>query len=200
MMRITLLDYGMGNLHSLAKAATIPNAELRIQTDPVRALDTDVLLLPGVGAFGPAAERIAPVRDALREALQGGLPCLGICLGMQLLMDASDEGPGAGIGLIPGRVRRLQATRLPQIGWNTLEDAGDPALADGTLTAVYYANGFVVEPDDPACVTAWSTHEADRFPAVVRAARTLGVQFHPEKSSQDGVDFLRRWLTAQGVR
>ena len=200
MRRITLLDYGMGNLHSLAKAATIPEAELRIETDPVRALDTDVLLLPGVGAFGAAAERIAPARGALREALEGGLPCLGICLGMQLLMDTSDEGPGAGLGLIPGRVRRLQANRLPQIGWNTLEDAEDPALADGTLTSVYYANGFVVTPEDPACVTAWSRHESDRFPAVVRTGRTLGVQFHPEKSSQAGVEFLRRWLTAQGAR
>lgn len=200
MMRITLLDYGMGNLHSLAKAATIPGAELRIETDPLRALDTDVLLLPGVGAFGAAAERIAPARDALRKALAGGLPCLGICLGMQLLMDTSDEGPGAGIGLIPGRVRRLQAQRLPQIGWNTLEDTEDPALADGTLTSVYYANGFVVKPKDPSCVTAWSRHESDRFPAVVRTGRTLGVQFHPEKSSQAGVEFLSRWLTAQGAR
>ncbi|MFN2316074.1 MAG: imidazole glycerol phosphate synthase subunit HisH [Gemmatimonadales bacterium] len=200
MKRITLLDYGMGNLHSLAKAATIPGAELRIETDPVRALDTDILLLPGVGAFGAAAERIAPARGALREALQAGLPCLGICLGMQLLMDASDEGPGAGIGLIPGRVRRLQANRLPQIGWNIIEDAADPALASSTLTSVYYANGFVVEPDDPACVTAWSTHESDRFPAMVRTGRTLGVQFHPEKSSQAGVDFLRGWLEAQEDR
>jgi glutamine amidotransferase len=200
MMRITLLDYGMGNLHSLAKAATIPGAELRIETDPVRALDTDVLLLPGVGAFGAAAEHLAPARGALREALDGGLPCLGICLGMQLLMDTSDEGPGAGIGLIPGKVHRLQANRLPQIGWNTLEDPEDPALADGTLTSVYYANGFVVKPEDAACVTAWSTHESARFPAVVRTGRTLGVQFHPEKSSQAGVEFLRRWLTAQGAR
>lgn len=200
MMRITLLDYGMGNLHSLAKAATIPDAELRIEADPARALDTDVLLLPGVGAFGAAADRIAPAREALREALSVGLPCLGICLGMQLLMDASEEGPGAGIGLIPGRVRRLRTKRLPQIGWNSLEDTEDPALADDTLTSVYYANGFVVEPDDPACVTAWSTHESDRFPAVVRAGRTLGVQFHPEKSSRAGVEFLHRWLAAQGAR
>jgi glutamine amidotransferase len=200
MKRITLLDYGMGNLHSLAKAATIPNAELRIETDAMRALDTDVLLLPGVGAFGAAAERLAPARDALREALRDGLPCLGICLGMQLLMDASEEGPGAGIGLIPGRVRRLQANRLPQIGWNTIEDLADPTLAGGTITSVYYANGFVVAPDDPACVTAWSTHESDRFPAIVRMKQTLGVQFHPEKSSRAGVEFLRGWLSAQGAR
>lgn len=200
MKRITLLDYGMGNLHSLAKAATIAEAELRIEIDPLRALDTDVLLLPGVGAFGAAAERIAPARAELRAALQDGLPCLGICLGMQLLMDASDEGPGAGIGLISGRVRRLRARRLPQIGWNTIEDTVDPALAGGTLGAVYYANGFVVEPDDPARITAWSTHESDRFPAVIRTGRTLGVQFHPEKSSRAGVKFLRRWLSAQEAR
>lgn len=199
-MRITLLDYGMGNLHSLAKAASIPAAELRIEADPLRALDTDVLVLPGVGAFGPAAERIGPARGALRSAMQDGLPCLGICLGMQLLMDGSDEGPGAGLGLIPGRVRRLMARRLPQIGWNTLEESSGPALAALALSEVYYANGFVVMPRDPSAVVAWSTHESDRFPAAVRAGRTLGVQFHPEKSSAAGVQFLHTWLTAQEAR
>lgn len=199
-MRVTLLDYGMGNLHSLAKAALAPGVEVRIETEPDRALETDALLLPGVGAFGAAAQRLAPARDAIRDALAGGLPCLGICLGMQLLMEESEEGPGEGIGLIPGRVRRLQARRLPQIGWNTIEDTADPAFAGELPASVYYANGFVVEPDDPACVLAWSRHESDRFPAIVRTGNTLGVQFHPEKSSQAGVEFLRRWLTAQEVR
>lgn len=199
MSRVTLLDYGVGNLHSLAKAVALPGVEVRIEADPARATETDALLLPGVGGFGPAAGRLAPARHLLRGALEAGLPCLGICLGMQLLMEGSEEGAGQGLGLIPGRVRRLHASRLPQIGWNTLEAVSDPALQAAALPAVYYANSFVVDPANTACVVAWSTHESDRFPATIRIGRTLGVQFHPEKSSAPGVAFLRQWLAGVGV-
>ncbi|MDZ4675685.1 MAG: imidazole glycerol phosphate synthase subunit HisH [Gemmatimonadota bacterium] len=199
-MRATLLDYGVGNLHSLAKAIAAPGVEVVIVEDPLRALDTDRLILPGVGAFAPAAERLAPARQALREALQAGLPCLGICLGMQLLLDESDEGPGAGIGLIPGRVRRLEANRLPQIGWNTIEDVTDRAFAASPIGVAYYANSYVAQPTDPDAVVAWSSHESDRFPAAVRCGNTLGVQFHPEKSSAPGLAFLRAWVTSEVAR
>jgi len=200
MIRATLLDYGVGNLHSLAKAIAAPGVEVVIVEDPLRALDTDRLILPGVGAFAPAAERLAPARQALREALQAGLPCLGICLGMQLLLDESDEGPGAGIGLIPGRVRRLEANRLPQIGWNTIEDVTDRAFAASPIGVAYYANSYVAQPTDPDAVVAWSSHESDRFPAAVRCGNTLGVQFHPEKSSAPGLAFLRAWVTSEVAR
>lgn len=198
-MRVTLLDYGVGNLHSLAKAVALPGAEVRLEPDPRQALDTDLLVLPGVGAFGAAADHLAPARAEILDALRRGLPCLGICLGMQLLLERSEEGEGAGLGLIPGGVRRLRADRLPQIGWNTVEDVTDPALQAAPLSAVYYANSFVVEPDDPSCVVAWSTHEADRFPAAVRTGRTLGVQFHPEKSSAAGVAMVRAWIRSGGA-
>lgn len=194
MMRATVLDYGVGNLHSLAKAVATPGVEVRIEADPLRALDTTCLLLPGVGAFTPAANHLAPARTALREALLGGLPCLGICLGMQLLLDGSDEGPGEGLGIIGGRVRRLRARRVPQIGWNTVDGA------EGSLETAYYANGFVVDPTDATAIVAWSTHEGDRFPAMIRQGNTMGVQFHPEKSSLPGVSFLRNWLTTMGAR
>jgi glutamine amidotransferase len=190
-MLVTLFDYGAGNLHSLAKALEAPGATVRAEADPVRALDTDLLVLPGVGAFAAAAERLAPGRDAMREALLGGLPCVGICLGMQLLMDDSEEGPGAGLGVVPGRVERLRARRVPQIGWNALEDARDPLFARAPLEVAYYANSFVCRPADARAVIAWSTHEDDRYAAAVRVGRTVGVQFHPEKSSAAGVALLR---------
>ena len=195
-MRVTLFDYGAGNLHSLAKALDVPGADVSIEPDPLRALETDVLVLPGVGAFGAAATRLAPGRDAMRAALEGGLPCLGICLGMQLLLDSSEEGGPAhrGLGVIPGQVGRLRAVRVPQIGWNTLEDARDPLLDSAPLAVAYYANGFVCRPDDPTVVRAWSTHEQDRFAAMVRRGRIVGVQFHPEKSSLEGVRFLHAFL------
>ena len=122
-MKATIFDYGAGNIHSLAKAVAAGGAAVVIETDPIRAVETDVLVLPGVGAFGPAAGRLAPGRDEMRAALRDGLPCVGICLGMQLLFDASDENmPNApGLGIIAGRVTRLDARRVPQIGWNAVE-------------------------------------------------------------------------------
>jgi glutamine amidotransferase len=130
----------------------------------------------------------------MRDAVARGLPAIGICLGMQLLFDASDEGDGAGLGLIPGRVSRLQAERVPQIGWNTVDDAHDPLFDAAPLAIAYYANSFVCRPEDSSTVIAWSEHDGDRFPAAVRAGTAVGVQFHPEKSSTTGVRFLHAFL------
>lgn len=193
-MRVTIFDYGAGNLHSLAKAIERGGVEVTIETDPVAAVETDALVLPGVGAFGAAAERLAPGRAAMRHAVATGLPTIGICLGMQLLFDASDEGTGSGLGLIAGRVSRLRATRVPQIGWNAIDDASDPLFDAAPLPIAYYANSFVCRPEDPSTVIAWSEHEGDRFPAAVRAGSAVGVQFHPEKSSTGGVRLLHAFL------
>jgi len=194
-VKVTIFDYGAGNLHSLAKAVEMEGIEVRIDADPARSIDTDVLVLPGVGAFGAAVDRLAPGREAMREAILGGLPTIGICLGMQLLFDTSDEGGGAGLGVIPGRVTRIDAQRVPQIGWNEVVPVGDdPLFAAAPLPIAYYANSFVCRPADESSVIAWTTHERDRFPAAVRHGPTVGVQFHPEKSSSDGVRFLHAFL------
>lgn len=193
-MRVTLFDYGAGNLHSLAKAIVRDAIEVGIETNPLRAIDTDVLVLPGVGAFGPAVERFGTARARMRDAIDSGLPTLGICLGMQLLFDSSEEGGGPGLGVFSGKVTALRAARSPQIGWNTIDEAVDPLLADAALESAYYANGYACRPDDESIVTAWSTHEEDRFAAIVRRGSTVGVQFHPEKSSAAGVRFVRAYL------
>ena len=195
-MRVTLFDYGAGNLHSLLKAmdgATGADGSplaVQVETDPGAAVRTDLLVLPGVGGWDAGASRLAAGLATVRDALRDGVPGIGICLGMQLLFDRSAEAEGAGIGLVPGTVRRLRATRVPELGWNTVDDPRDPAFAASGLSSVYYAHSFVCDPDEPAVVTAWSTHEGDRFAAAVRVARTVGVQFHPEKSSTPGVRFL----------
>ena len=194
-MRVTIFDYGAGNLHSLAKAIERSDTEVHLETDPEAAVvDTDALILPGVGAFGAAAARLAPGRAAMREALENGLPCLGICLGMQLLFDHSEEGLGLGLGLLPGAVTRIAARRVPHIGWNAVEDARDALFEKAPLPMAYFANGYVCRPESAASVIAWSTHESDRFPAAVRHGHTVGVQFHPEKSSDAGVRFVHAFL------
>jgi glutamine amidotransferase len=198
---VTLFDYGAGNLHSLAKALERAGAAVRVETDAAAAVaDTDALVLPGVGAFAAAAERLEPGRAAMRDAVAAGLPTFGICLGMQLLFEASDEGPGAGLGLIPGRVTRLHARRVPQIGWNAVAPTDpahpDPLLAASRLDVAYYANSFVCRPEAAAerTVIAWSEHESDRYPAAVRVGQAVGVQFHPEKSSEPGVALVAAFV------
>ena len=192
-MRVTLFDYGAGNLHSLAKALVMaPGVEVRVQEDPVRALDTDLLVLPGGGAFGAAAARLEPGREQMRHAVEAGLPCLGICLGMQLMFDTSEEGGGQGLGLFRGRVTKLRSQRVPHIGWNSVEE--DTALQSAKLGTVYYAHSFVCRAEEPGVVVGWTTHEGDRFPAAVRKGNLLGVQFHPEKSSAAGVRFVQAFL------
>ena len=195
-MKVTIFDYGAGNIHSLAKALAAFEATVEVETDPTRAIETDVLVLPGVGAFGLAAERLAAGRLAMQAALRDGLPCLGICLGMQLLFDASDEStPNArGLEIFSGTVTRLRAQRVPQIGWNAIDAADDELFVRAPLPYAYYANSYVCRPVDDSVVRAWSTHEDDRFAAVVRAGRTVGVQFHPEKSSGPGLRFLHAFL------
>ena len=115
MLDLTLLDYGVGNIHSLKKAFEKAGARVAVTSDPGEILKAKGLLLPGVGAFPKVAEMIAPIREPLREKLQGGLPAFCVCIGMQILYESSEEGPGAGLGLKEGMVRRLRHERLPDV-------------------------------------------------------------------------------------
>lgn len=193
-MKTALFDYGAGNLHSLGKALEGGGAEVWITTDWDEALSAEVLVLPGVGSFGAAVRALGDRGDAVRDALRDGLPCLGICLGMQLFFEESEEGEGRGIGLIEGRVRKMEARRVPQMGWNDVETRADP-LFDGVDGLVaYYANSFVCEPESEDVVTAWSEYDEKRFVAGVRSGSTWGVQFHPEKSSTKGLRIIHNFL------
>lgn len=193
-MNVAILDYGAGNLHSLAKGLSRAGAEVTIETEIDRVLSRDAMILPGVGAFSVAAEFLAPERERIRSALLEGFPCLGICLGMQLLFEGSDEGGGTGIGFFKGHVRRLRSRRVPQIGWNDLEDRSGDLFAASSLQTAYFANSFVCEPQDAGSVRAWATHESDRFVASVASHNVVGVQFHPEKSSDRGIGFIDEFL------
>ena len=193
-MRAALFDYGAGNLHSLGKALESGGASVTVTSDWGVALGSDALVLPGVGSFGAAVRAVDGHEAGVRGALADGLPCLGICLGMQLLFPESEEGDGDGIGLIDGSVVRLDAPVVPQMGWNDVEVLDDPLFQPAAPSVGYYANSYVCEPSDPATVIAWSEYEGRRFPAAVRVARTWGVQFHPEKSSAPGVALVHQFL------
>ena len=176
---------------AIAKALARAGARVTVAAPSAEAIAcADALVLPGVGAFGQASARLAAASAPLRAALDGGMPCLGVCLGMQLLFDGSDEGAGSGLGAMAGRVRRLRSARAPHIGWNRV--AGGGARMDGR--DFYFAHSFVVEPDDAGVVVAWSELDGDRFPAAVRRGALFGVQFHPEKSGAAGLALIDAFM------
>jgi glutamine amidotransferase len=179
-MKATLFDYGAGNLFSLVRALEVVGVTPTIEADPVACTRTnDLLVLPGVGAFGHAAARLAPARTLLAEQLSRGRPCLGICLGMQLLFETSEEGGGQGLGVIAGPVTRLRTPRCPHIGWSKVGDDD-----------FYFAHSFACRPAEASVVRSTTEFEGERFASIVRWQRTVGVQFHPEKSSKVGLALL----------
>ena len=191
MTRLVIFDYGAGNLHSLVKAISADDRSISIEPDLRSAMKADVLVLPGVGAFGAATSAMRSAQADLSSALADGLPCLGICLGMQLLFDASEEAPGKGVGFIAGKVTRLRASKVPHMGWNDIEwrEAGN-GRGRADLETAYFANAYICEPEDESPVLAWTTHQDTKFASIVRSANTVGVQFHPEKSSFAGRVFV----------
>lgn len=193
-MNISLIDYGTGNLHSLIKALELGGAVVNVESDPNRAVRADGVVLPGVGAFGAAATQLGTAAAALHTALVAGKPCLGICLGMQLLYESSEEGLGTGLGVLPGVVRRLHARRLPHMGWNDVHMMDDPLFSGLSGLTAYYANTFAVQPEDESDVIAWTNYGSERFPAAVRRDNVWGVQFHPEKSGTAGLHVIRNFL------
>ena len=171
---------------------------MRVEQQLERAVLADAIVLPGVGAFGAAAAQLGPDTAVLHDALAAGKPCLGICLGMQLLFEQSEEGMGPGLSVLGGYVRRLVAPRLPHIGWNQVIMNDDPLFAGLSDLVAYYANGFAAVPSDETEVIAWTQYGSDRFPAAVRRGRVWGVQFHPEKSGPAGLRLIRNFLAQVG--
>jgi glutamine amidotransferase len=194
---IAIVDYGMGNRRSVEKALEHVGAEplLTADHDAIRAADG--IVVPGVGAFPEAMRRFRATGfdELIRERAGAGVPVLGLCLGMQLLFDASDEHEGAtGLGLLPGRVTALEAPRVPHIGWNLVTFERPSALTEGLgeAAAFYHVHSLAPEPANPDDVVGRGEY-GNRFVSIVERDNVMGVQFHPEKSSRAGLALLRNF-------
>jgi imidazole glycerol phosphate synthase glutamine amidotransferase subunit len=195
---IGIIDYGAGNLYSVQKALNylgLTNAIIRIPND---LAGCNKLLLPGVGHFGSAMERLqaAALLPALKNWLTSDRPFLGICLGMQMLFNTSDEAPGVkGLDFFKGHVRPYTCRPHLQIGWNTVNVIKSSAIWQNTANEYYYyVNGYYVVPVDREIVVGQSDYSGE-FTAAVQCGSIWGVQFHPEKSAAAGLELLRRWGT-----
>jgi imidazole glycerol-phosphate synthase subunit HisH len=199
---IGIVDYGMGNRRSVEKALQHVGAATRLTSDVAQLRASDGLVLPGVGAFPQGMRNLAELGlDRLIREWEG--PVLGICLGMQLLFDHSTEmAPTAGLGLIGGEVTRLDAggQRIPHIGWNEVRFERPSPLTDGLPAggcAFYHVHSFAPRPHDAADVVG-TTEYGERFATIVARGSVYGVQFHPEKSSADGLHLLRNFVEICG--
>ena len=193
--KIVILDYGMGNLRSVEKALEHVGASATISSDAGTARAADGLILPGVGAFPKAMARVRELGldELIAERLDGGVPILGICLGLQLLFDSTTElGGAAGLGLLPGEVDELDAEglKVPHIGWSPVRWERDSRLTDGieTETPFYFVHSFATKPQDDDLLG--SAVYGARFACAAERGNVFGVQFHPEKSSAAGLRLL----------
>jgi glutamine amidotransferase len=196
---IALIDYGAGNLTSVKKALTALGADFIVPSTAEECRGASGLIVPGVGHFSSTTALDAPWRQAVGDALQAGTPLLGICVGMQWLFDGSDEAPDVpGLGALSGRCRLLKGNtelrlKVPHVGWNALELPRASRLLAGLSSGayVYFTHSFAA-PVTADCVAS-TTHE-ESFAAAVERDGVFGVQFHPEKSGEAGLQVLRNYL------
>jgi glutamine amidotransferase len=204
-MTIAVVDYGIGNLRSAEKALQHLGADARLTASEADIASADAVVLPGVGNFGACmhALRDSGLEPATLAAATDGRPFLGICVGMQMLFDGSDETPDVeGLGIVSGRVTLLPRTvRLPQMGWNTLETTSGSRLGAHLPDPawLYFVHSFAAEPNDPGVVAAWCDY-GRRFAAAVEAGPVWATQFHPEKSGAVGMRMLRNFVDAVSSR
>lgn len=210
---IAIVDYGRGNLFSLSHALSHVGVRHEIVDDPAGLETADALILPGVGAFGDATAALKSrgMFEPVRRLASGGRPLLGICVGCQLLMDVGEEfGEHEGLGLIPGRVKRLPAPdgpsgtsmRIPNIGWRPFHKRGDPDclrdVPDGGM--VYFVHSFAPRPDDPADAAATIDFNGVDVTVALERGSVSGLQFHPEKSADLGLAILKSFADSHSVR
>jgi glutamine amidotransferase len=200
---IVVVDYGAGNIGSVLNMLRKAGGEVLASARAEDLLGAQKIVLPGVGSFDHAVRRLQQLglAESIRERAQAGVPLLGICLGMQLLAFASEEGELPGLGLIPGRVRHftfeanLSSLRIPHMGWNQVVTSKPHALAAGleTDTRFYFVHSYHYDCDDPAD-ELFRTHHGYDFTSGIQRGNIMGVQFHPEKSHRFGMQLFKNFI------
>lgn len=206
---VTVVDYGVGNLLSVANALHKCGAEVAVESSPLFLGKAERLLLPGVGAFadGMAELHSRGLVEPLRQYAASGRPFLGVCLGMQMLLEGSDEfGASAGLGIVPGWVKRLPdqaGIKLPHIGWSAIVPAEGSQWNDSLLAGtpegeeVYFVHSFAAEPRERSDWQAVTAYGEYRFCSALRSSNVTGFQFHPEKSGEAGLRIIREFLQSE---
>jgi len=194
-MKVAVLDYGIGNLfsikHSLQKIGL--NVEV---TSSIKGCEYDGIVLPGVGNFKAGAKNLGPLREDIIRLTSNGVPLLGICLGMQLLFEESQESDGGGLALLRGKIIRLpEDVKTPHMGWNNLHIIADNEILDGIdeKDYFYFVHSYYARPADKSVIVA-ETEYGIRFASVVAEGNIYGTQFHPEKSGRSGCRILRNFM------
>ena len=196
--RIAVLDYGMGNLHSVGRALARVGADVCVTSDAAEAADASGIVIPGVGGFGACVRslRAAGLETAVRTAISSDRPVFAVCVGMQILFEGGDEDPDPGLAILPGHVERLPTTvRVPHTGWNTVSWAGRrhayaAGIPDGT--SFYFVHSYA-PPVDPE-TTVGVTDHGRSFAAAVAREQVFATQFHPEKSGEAGLELYDRFV------
>jgi len=200
---IAVVDYDMGNLHSACKGLENAGATTQITDVAAEIEQADAVVLPGVGSFDPAVQHLRSrgLEEPIKRVIASGKPFLGICLGLQILFEGSEEGKEPGLGIIPGKVRRFQPEpdiRIPHMGWNHLEFTQPDCPLWMQLSEnpqVYFVHSYYVDPVDPTIRAATVTHGSQTVTAAIARDNMMAVQFHPEKSSTAGLQILSNFVT-----
>ena len=200
-LRVGVLDYGSGNLHSACRALAVAGAEVVLTADAADLGRCDALVVPGVGAFAACMDGLRGVGgDAIvAEWVEGGRPLLGICVGHQVLFEHGVEHglDSRGLGVFPGTVERLASARLPHMGWNLVETSPESVAFRGVESErFYFVHSYGVHTPVPGATVTWTEHGGDRFVAAVERGPVTSTQFHPEKSGEAGARLLRNWLAS----
>ena len=198
---IAIIDYDAGNIKSVEKAMLLLGQEVKITRDKDEILNADKVILPGVGAFGDAMEKLHQYNlvDVIKEVVKKGTPFIGICLGLQLLFESSDETPGVeGLGVLKGRILRIpdaEGLKIPHVGWNSLKFPVEGRLFKGLPedSYVYFVHSYYLEAEEDSIVTA-TTEYSTLIHASVEQGNVFACQFHPEKSSDVGIQILRNFV------
>lgn len=198
---VAIIDYDAGNIKSVEKAMKLLKQEVVVTRDPETILSADKVILPGVGSFGDAMGKIRQydLEKVIHEVVERRIPFLGICLGLQLLFERSEESPGVqGLGILKGEILRIPETeglKVPHMGWNSLEFSGDGRLFQGIPedAYVYFVHSYYLKAEEPEIVTA-RTDYGTEIHASVEKGQIFACQFHPEKSSDVGLRILKNFV------